>query len=244
MNLFKTSSILTVIFCLTAALNAQEQEQEQKQSKAAKQARFLFLSKRADTPDTIQVKGRSGSSSMLISTRSPGKYHALPATGEIIIGTFKIVDGEDVMVPLAVGKMPEGATRVLALVYPVNTKGYQMIVLDERKFKPGSICFINTTSNNIGALIDKKRYGVKPKSNSIVHPTVRAKSRNTYAAFYDRGTRAKPHPSKMITESTWNISPERAEICMFYLHPARNTIGMRVLSSFYAKNPTGQASRQ
>lgn len=242
MNLLKIASLLAVTICVPVSVHAQEPAKEP--GKASKQARFLFLSKLADTPGTIQVQGRSEPKDLMISTRSPGQYHVLPATGKITIGTVQTVEGEEVLVPLATGQIPEGSTKVLALVFPVSAKTYKMIVLDENKFKPGSICFINTTPNNIGALIGDKKYGIKAKSNSIVQPTVSEKSRNTYAAFYNMGTVAKAIHSKMITESTWNISPERAEICMFYLHPARKTIGMRVLSSYYGKNTDQQERTQ
>lgn len=242
MKIFKNTSILAVILS-TCVQYSGAQETSQSPVKASKQARFLFLGKVAGTPEVIKVQERGGPKDLVISTRSPGKYHALPATGAITIGTLQMVEDQEVLVPLAKGLVPKGASKVLALVFPVDAKKYRMIVMNENTFKPGSIFFINTTAKNVGALIDDKPYRIKAKQHTVVHPKVGAKSRNTYAAFYDIGSAAKPTPRKMITESTWNISIERAEVCIFYMHPVRKKIGMRVLSSFYGLD-TGEQTKQ
>lgn len=243
MKLFLFPSLPAAIL-LAFALPAVAQDAGEAPKRASKQARFIFLGKLADASDTVKIQERGGIGDLVISTRSPGKYHALPATGAITIGTLQTIDGQETLAPLAKGKMPEGATKALAIVFPANAKNYRMIVMDEKVFKPGSIFFINTTANNIGALIDKKPYRVKAKAHTVVHPKAGAQSRNTYAAFYDIGTAAKPTPRKMITESTWNISKVRAEVCIFYMHPVRKKIGMRVLSSFYGLDTGEQAGSQ
>lgn len=239
MHIMNTAALLCTALTLSAHPQAHGQEQGRL---SGKQVRFLFLSKHKATPDNVHLMGRSGPELTSISTRSPGRYHAIPASGKILLGNVEMREGKEVVVPFASGKMPENATKALALVMPASASDYRMIVLDERNFRPGSICFLNTTGNNVGALIDQKRYGIKAKSSNVVHPKVGNQARNTYAAFYDIGTPAKPRRSKIITERTWNISPDRAEVCVFFADPSRKAIGIRVLSSYYHKIPKNPAS--
>jgi len=206
--------------------------QESKPAQKQKEVRFLFLQKHKLTPDTIHVQSKTKHDPLLISTRSPGEYHEIPATGKVTIGILETAETGEVLIPLATATIPENVTKTLALVVPTKEEKYFLVLIDENKFKPGSIFFYNNTNTDVGANIQKKKIKIKANTTSIFNPVAGEKSKNTYAAFYDLGIKPKATP-KLITETTWNISPNRGEICIFYNDPIRNTVSMKILSSFY-----------
>lgn len=219
--------ISLLAFCQSPSLAAEDQQQTRKQ------VRFLFLQTHKQTPSTIYIQTKKGIEPLLISSRSPGQYYDIGADGKILIGTVdKDEQNEDVIRPLASVQLSKEFSKTLLLAIPSKNSQYSLTPINENDFKGGSVFFLNNTNSDVGAFINKKRIKIKSKSTAIFDPGTKDESKNTYAAFYMLDGNKN---SKLITESTWNISPNRGEICVFYNDSFRDSINFKVFSSYYKK---------
>jgi len=197
------------------------------------EARFLYLRKHASTPSAPLLLTKKGPQKIHISSRSPRDYTLLPSDGRIIIGIAGPSE-EEPIIPFATGKAPAGASKILVLLTPSIDGKYSMMILDERKFKGGSVCFINQCGQAVGVTLDKKKFLVKNKSTRLHQPTRHEKPRNTHVSFHVRSTNKKGKVEvKLLAESIWNLSPKRGEICVFYRDRLRKRASFKVFASFF-----------
>jgi len=225
-------SKLFISLCLILACAATGQAQSSDETLKI-EARFLYLRKHASTPSDPLLLTKEGPAKISISSRSPREYTRLPSDGKIIIGTAGPSE-EEPIIPFATGQAPAGASKILVLLAPAKDGKYTMMILDERKFKGGSVCFINQCGQAVGVTLDKKKFVVKNKSTHIHQPTRQVKPRNTHISFHVGSTNKKGKiEMKLLAESIWNLSPRRGEICVFYRDRARNRANFRVFASFF-----------
>lgn len=201
------------------------------------EARFLYLSKHASTPADPIILTREGTEQIHISTRSPREYVKLPGDGRIIIGTEGPSE-EEPIIPFASGIAPSGASKILVLLVPAKDSKYSLMILDERKFKGGSVCFINQSGETVGVKLDNKQIVVKNKAVQIHQPSRQSKARNTQVSFHTVKTDSSGRKvAKLLAETIWNISPTRGEICVFYRDQRRKRASFRVFGSSFVPTP-------
>lgn len=219
---------LSLVFATISTSSAQSDNENRKID-----ARFLYLRKHASTPSSPLLLTKKGPQEIHISARSPGEYTTLPGDGRIIIGS-EGPNEEEPIIPFATGKAPLGASKILVLLAPAKEGKYSMMILDERKFRGGSVCFINQCGQAVGVTLDKKKFVVKNKETHLHQPTQSAKSRNTHVSFHVKGVNRKGKTEmKLLAESIWNISPKRGEICVFYHDRVRKRTSFKVFASFF-----------
>jgi hypothetical protein len=196
--------------------------------------RFAYLAKSAETPESLLVLTADGIANVEISSRSPREYHKIRRADGVVLGTRGETE-EQPIIPIARGAPPVGAKKLTALLAPIG-KGetYRMLFLDEAGFNPGCVFFINHTGNSIGVTIDKRRFLLKGRGQQLFPLAAGEKSRNVYCSFHMQETGADGGSKiKLLNESTWNISRERAEICVFYYDESVNRIKSRGMSVFF-----------
>lgn len=193
-------------------------------------ARFLYVKKSPQTPSQLLLQGRRGIEELKISTRRPSASYKLPKNGRIIIGTPS-EDDKNPITPLATGKAPAGASKLLVLLVPKKSGEYQMLILDERKFSGGSVCFLNQCGQPIGVILDGKKINVPVKATKFHRPFASSEPKNVHIAFHAGTKEHGKVKMKLFAETVWNISPGRGEICVFYRDHIRKKAAFKVLSS-------------
>ncbi|MGA0845571.1 MAG: hypothetical protein ACO3RV_03455 [Luteolibacter sp.] len=214
-------AIFSVIFSLMmpAPLLAQAPAE-----KAFAMVRFAYLQMHPETPDPLYLLTSEGVEALQISSRTPREYHKIQHSTGVLLGV-KGENAEQAIVPLASQKLPAAARKLTALLSPADEAGkYQITFLDESKFKPGCVFFINQTGSAIGVTIDEKRFLVRASSEQLVPFASGKDSRNVFCSFHEKEVDGS---FRLLNESTWNISRERAEICVFYKDLSLNRIKSR-----------------
>jgi hypothetical protein len=227
--MMKTILSLLMAICLSHPMAAQGAKDE-----SVVFVRFAYLAKSAQTPETLLVLTSDGIANVEISSRSPREYHKIRVEDGVVLGTRGETE-EQPIIPIARGAPPAGAKKLTALLVPMGTgETYRVLFLDEAGFKPGCVFFINNTAKAIGVTIDKKRFLLKGRSQQLFALAAGEKSRNVYCSFHmEENTGDGGATARLLNESTWNISRERAEICVFYYDESVNRIKSRGMSVFF-----------
>ncbi len=201
--------------------------------------RFVYLSALPGTPEKMLILSKKGIVDVEISSRTPREYFEI-SEGNVIIGTPG-TEKDQPIVPVATGTTPAGATTLTGLLTPkADGKTYAISFLDESKFKPGSVYFLNNTAAPIGVTLGDDKILVPPRKQILHNAKSSNGERNVYASF--QTTVRMPDKTMkpvLIAESSWNISKERAEICVFYHDQTRNRTGMRGISVYFPRKAEG-----
>jgi hypothetical protein len=225
----KTQLSVILALCAAAVLPAGAQPAPA----ASQKIRFVYLSKFPDTPEKLLIRSNKGIVDVEISSRSPRDYVEV-AGGAVLIGTPG-TDKDQPIVPVATGAAPAGAAALTALLTPkADGRTYQVSFLDESKFKPGSVYYLNNTAAPVAVTMGGDKFLVAGHKRLLHNAKSADGGRNGYASF-QTAVRMPDNTTKavLIAESTWNISPERAEICVFYHDQTRNRTGMRGISVYF-----------
>ncbi len=231
--------VIVPVLLLMASFSVVHAQGQRK--KITAKARFVYLVKLKTTPDELYVSTKDGPKKTMISTRSPGQYFKLPTTGVVAVGTLGEGKKGPEVVPLAKAKVPAGVKRLTVFLIPTNQgeDSYRLLLLDESKFRAGSIFFINSTEKAVGVEMDGKKLILLRKKTRLYRPRVGEKSRNVFYSFFSLEKMADGQTrSSLITESMWNISPHRGEVCFFYPHGGGRTTRFKVFSCFFGGNNT------
>lgn len=194
-------------------------------------ARFLHLNKHTETPSSMLLMTKLGPKEIRISSRSPRDYVQLPKDGKIILGLPNPEEEKEIL-PLATGKVAAGISKALILLSPSANGKYSLVILDESKFKGGSVCFINQCGQSVGVTLNNKKFLIKNNSTFIHTPFTSENAKNTHVSFHV-GDKTKNIQMKLLAETIWNISPTRGEICVFYRDKLRNRAAFKVFASHF-----------
>lgn len=203
--------------------------------------RFAYLATDPSTPGKLLVLTKNGPAEISISARTPGEYFDLDLTNGVILGT-KGDTPEKPILPIASGTPPVGAKKLTALLAPKSKDAagkthYEFLFLDEAVLQPGSVFYINKTDFPVGVIIDGTKFAIKPQENMLKSFRTEQKGRNTYCSFHRLEVNQDGSPTaKLITESTWSISPDRAEVCVFVFDPSIERVKCLGMSIFFPKS--------
>lgn len=204
-----------------------------------KLVRFVCTEIAPDTPDTLFLLGRDGIEEVPLSTRSPGDLFEIPAHGEIRLG-LKSGNPENPIIPLAVGRMPEGTTRATAMLVnrPAQADGtrYKLLLINDSELEGGSVYFLNMTRLRSAAKLDGEPLILPPGEPVIYQPEGLENARNSPIAVmvetYDDGKSTW----RPLMSSTWRLRKSRIEVCIVYWNEKYQRPSIKGLTLFPMSN--------